>query len=159
MHKNINIYTIQCNGINGYLDNLPIVEQFLKVHAKEFSVAFILALHEAVSNALNYGNGGYNNAKVKVSLKRKGKKMYARIVSNNNGFDVIDQINKVNQRLVLNEWDIENIRGRGLPIMASVCSAVWFNNSGNQVLLVLNISDSNEIGCELKSTLQRNCMQ
>lgn len=157
MHKIKSIYSIACAGFEDYISNLPILDQFLKVHTKEkeYVIDFALAVHEAVSNALCYGNGGYHKAKVKVTMKRKGDRLYARIVSDNNGFDVEQQISKVNYQLLNNAWDFESPRGRGLPIMGKVCSGVWFNAAGNQVLLVLDIgarADEYNIGCELKTT-------
>lgn len=148
---NTTIKTICCTGFKGYLSKLPQIEKFLNQHIQYFPVTFTLALNEAVSNAISYGYGGYHNAKAKIVLKRRGHKLYARVVSDNNGFNVLDQITKVNNKLENNEWDLDDTRGRGLPLMATFSSHVRFNNSGNQVLLVLNLQDKpDDIGCKLK---------
>lgn len=149
-------YVFTCKGMNGYLENLPVIEKFLFTHAKILSLDFSLALHEAVSNALSYGRGEYGNAKVKVELKRKGHRLYARVISDNDGFDVLSRIQLVNERQLTNTWDLTEPRGRGLPIMAKLCSHVWFNECGNQVLLVSDItnrkSGEDPEGCIIKVT-------
>lgn len=149
-------YYFKCMGIRGYLENLPVVEKFLNIHAKGCSLDFSIALHEAVSNALCYGKGGNDHAKVQVNLKRKGKRLYARVISDNDGFDVLSRIQVVNERQQNDSWDLTETRGRGLPIMANLCSHVWFNGVGNEVLLVLDVAkrikDIDPAGCVLKST-------
>lgn len=149
-------YFFRFKGMDGYLENLPIVEKFLTTHAKVLSIDFSIAIHEAVSNALMYGRGEYGRAKVKVYLKRKGHRLYARIISDNDGFDVLSRIQLVNERQRSNTWDLTETRGRGLPIMARLCSQVWFNGCGNQVLLVLDITNRDHCdepeGCIIKST-------
>lgn len=96
-----------------------------------------LALNEAVSNALRYGDGGPETSAVLVKLRFSPKQLVVRIRNKGQGFPSAKKIEALQDR----EGDmftklVTSDHGRGIIIMLLLVDRVIYNACGNEVMLV-----------------------
>lgn len=127
-------------GVDGFEMYRPTMEIVLSSLGKTSLIKFILAINEAVCNALRYGEGGIEEAKVKINLRFNGKYILAKVSSSSIGFDVDGYIKSFNQKN-LDWWELlrKKNRGRGLWIMLTGSQKVIFSADGKEVILLFNV--------------------
>jgi len=106
-------------------------------HARRLRLNFRVALTEALSNAMLYGNGHDPKKRVRVEVTIGSGSIVAKVTDEGNGFDpekVPDPTTPQN---------ITRPGGRGLFLMRKLLDEVSYNREGNSVTLVLRLgSDS-----------------
>lgn len=97
---------------------------------------FRVALTEALSNAMLYGNHRDRSKRVRVEVYVRNCSVVARVTDEGEGFDpgrIPDPTSKDN---------LEKAGGRGLFLMHTLLDEVHYNDRGNSVTLVLRRSGS-----------------
>ena len=115
-----NIYCVLCNDV----DNMGIIAQ-----------EFYLAIDEAVSNAMEHGNGWDPQKKVTVRIVKRSDCYSIFIRDDGKGFDT----SKVKFEIEKN--NIMNHRGRGIFIMNQLCGVRW-NDTGNEIELSIRLKNN-----------------
>ncbi|MBN2160390.1 MAG: ATP-binding protein [Spirochaetes bacterium] len=87
-----------------------------------------LSLDEAITNAMEHGNGWNPKKKVTVTADIAGRDLLISIADEGKGFDTRDI------RANLHNRDILSTRGRGIYIISQFCDISW-NSRGNQINL------------------------
>jgi serine/threonine-protein kinase RsbW len=101
--------------------------------ARRLQLNFRVALTEALSNAMLYGNSRDPSKRVLVEIAFPLGGIQARVTDQGMGFD---------PNAVPDPTRPENITkscGRGLFLMRKLLDEVWYNDQGNQVTLVLKL--------------------
>ena len=102
-----------------------------------------VSLTEALSNAMLYGNGKDSRKRVRVEVIVGEHEIKARVTDEGTGFDPGGIPNPTSPD------HLKECGGRGLFLMRELMDEVHFNESGNQVTLVLRIdTDADEGGGE-----------
>jgi len=94
----------------------------------------IIAITEAVNNAVNHGNKEDSNKKVTISCKKTDKKMYFTVEDEGDGFDYEN---------VPDPTDPENLHklnGRGLFLMKNLVDEIYFHEEGKKIELIFKIA-------------------
>jgi anti-sigma regulatory factor (Ser/Thr protein kinase) len=103
-----------------------------------------VSLTEALSNAMLYGNGKDSRKRVRVEVIVGEHEIKARVTDEGTGFDpggIPDPTSPDH---------LEKCSGRGLFLMRELMDEVHFNESGNQVTLVIRSdTDDDEAGGEV----------
>jgi anti-sigma regulatory factor (Ser/Thr protein kinase) len=130
-------------GLAGFEKYRPHIELILSSLSVASLVKFRLAINEAIVNAIRYGDGGVNSAKVYVSIRYNIKNIVAKIRSYNEGFDVRHYIEKFQENPEVNIWESlkKRNRGRGLWLMLSGSERVLFSADGRDVILITKINN------------------
>lgn len=103
---------------------------------------YIIALHEAMTNALKHGTTKGKTQLAHVSIHLIGQHWFiVRIKDSGSGFNGNERL----QQLKLNiedafEKQLYQTSGRGLAIMLAASDRICFNRKGNEVLLAKRIS-------------------
>ncbi len=106
-----------------------------EAHGRRLRFNFRVALTEALSNAMLYGNGHDPAKRVRVEVVARGGRIEARVTDQGTGFDPDS---------VPDPTTPENLTrpcGRGLFLMRELLDEVVFNDRGNQVTLVLRLDE------------------
>jgi serine/threonine-protein kinase RsbW len=124
--------------ISSDLENLRIVEKEIDEITLSAKIShsnygkILIAVLEAVNNAIVHGNKALPEKFVDLSLKFKGDKFMVVVKDEGSGFSP----EKVpNPTLPEN---IEKIDGRGIFLMMNLSDEIKFNKKGNSVTLVFN---------------------
>lgn len=141
------------HGIEGFDKYRPNVEIILCSLDKSSLIKFRLAINEAICNALRYGEGGIEKAKVRLTIRYNESIILAKISSNSSGFNVHDHLLNLNNVDQKNWWDSlkSKNRGRGFWIMLSGSQKVIFNKAGNEVILAMQLAGRHETEVDLLS--------
>lgn len=102
-------------------------------HAQRLRLNFRVGLTEALSNAMLYGNAHDPSKRVRVEVSISEGAIQARVTDQGRGFD---------PRAIPDPTCPENILksgGRGLFLMRQLLDEVRYNESGNEVTLVLRL--------------------
>ena len=99
----------------------------------------LLAITEAVTNAIVHGNANDNSKKVRVEFNSDKKGLCFKVIDEGDGFDYMNVPNPLNG---LNEEEY-NV-GRGIFLIKSLADEVNFNESGNEIELIFKISSINQ---------------
>lgn len=138
-----NVYTKAVNQIDfpSKVENLTLVEKFIDNVCEENKVNqdyygnILIALTEAVNNAIFHGNSSDPRKKVTVSFKQGNAGSLAFTVEDQgNGFDygtLPDPTDPAN---------IENPNGRGVFLMKHLADKVEFYDNGRKVELTFSIN-------------------
>lgn len=103
--------------------------------ARTLGFKFRVALTEALSNAMIYGNGGDPFKRVRIEVSLKDGLMAARITDEGGGFDPGGVPDPTTPR------NIRRVGGRGLFLMRQLMDEVRYNDRGNSVTMVLNLAE------------------
>jgi serine/threonine-protein kinase RsbW len=127
--------------INSLQKNILRVEQFIEEICDDNYISYsyfgniMLAIEEAVKNAIIHGNKLDINKKVTLTFERtKGGLI----------FTIEDQGEGFNPREIPNPLDSDDSKGNGLFLMRSLADIVTYNTIGNQVELTFSISSINQ---------------
>lgn len=105
-------------------------------HARKFRFNFRVALTEALSNAILYGNAADPSKQVRLHVRVDRARVTARVTDQGNGF---------NPEAVDDPTLPENLTrpgGRGLFLMRKLLDEVSYNDLGNSVTLVMHLESS-----------------
>lgn len=132
LHKKLVISSLQ--------NNIWRVEQFVEEICDENYISpnyfgtIMLAMEEAVKNAIVHGNNQDHRKNVTITFQRKRNGLMFLIEDEGNGFD---------HRKIPSPIDTEDALGNGIFLMRSLADEVRFNDKGNQVELVFSTSGIN----------------
>lgn len=135
-----NVYTPTVNQINfpSKVENLSLVEKFIDNVCEENKVNqdyygnILIALTEAVNNAIFHGNSSDPKKSVTVSFKPGNGNLAFMVEDQGKGFDygtLPDPTDPAN---------IENPNGRGVFLMKHLADKVLFHDSGRRVELIFS---------------------
>ena len=114
--------------------------QTCESHARRFRLNFRVALAEALSNAMLYGNGSDPAKRVRVEVSVSNVLVSAQVTDQGIGFDPAS---------VADPTIPENLTrtgGRGLFLMRQLLDEVRYNDRGNSVTLVLRLDQAAQLG-------------
>lgn len=114
-----------------FLNERAVIEHDLQIICEEHSFAPVLAVNEAVNNALIHG-AGQNYGDVRITIKLLGgRKLLIRVKDSGQGFSTAIPLLNIE-----NNWEEG---GRGRFLMESLMDQVRYNRTGNSVLLIKNL--------------------
>jgi serine/threonine-protein kinase RsbW len=127
--------------INSLQKNIFKVGQFIEEICDDNYISYsyfgniMLAIEEAVKNAIIHGNKQDINKKVTLTFERTKGGLIFTIEDEGEGF---------NPREIPNPLDSDDSKGNGLFLMRSLADTVTYNTIGNQVELTFTISSINQ---------------
>jgi serine/threonine-protein kinase RsbW len=131
--------------INSTMDNLIIVEKFVEEICDAYYIFnsyygnILLAVEEAVKNAIIHGNGNVVSKNVKIIFSSKDNELCFTIEDEGEGFDLASVPNP----LEVDDTIADKV-GKGLFLIRRLADKVKFNRSGNSVEMTFNISNINQ---------------
>ncbi|MEX2483666.1 MAG: ATP-binding protein [Brumimicrobium sp.] len=117
------------------IDNLSLAETLVDEVCKKCSVHednygnILIAVTEAVNNAIKHGNKNDLNKEVSISVVETDSDIKFRILDQGLGFDFTNLPDPTSPE------NIEKESGRGIFLMKSLADNVEFENNGSQVIL------------------------
>ena len=124
-------------------DNLMMVEQLVEdvcaeeVVDQDFYGNMLIALTEAVNNAINHGNKGDLSKSVDVLYERKEKLITFRVSDEGDGFDFNNVPDPTTPE------NIEKESGRGIFLMKNLADSIEFFEEGRIVELQFDLAQKN----------------
>ena len=121
-------------------DNIRLVERLVEDVCDVFNVNedsygnILIAVTEAVNNAMYHGNQGNPEKKIKIGFESGGKNICFSVADEGLGFDhasLPDPTDPLN---------IDKPNGRGVFLMKNLADKVEFNNNGQEVCLTFNVN-------------------
>lgn len=122
--------------LNSRIENIGEVEDLINVIFEDYELSpdyygnMLVALNEAVNNAITHGNKLDESKRVELDFNHKGDEYYFTITDEGTGFDyskIPDPTSPEN---------IEKPDGRGIFLMSHLSDRVTFSNDGRSVELV-----------------------
>lgn len=108
------------------------IKKFLvQKNLEEVSFETILALREALINAVEYGSGSNPDKIVNLELRIERSRLIMEIEDQGPGFDWQSRLGKA--------LPDRETSGRGLYIMKTYCDGILYNKAGNRLTLVKSI--------------------
>ena len=123
-------------------ENLNVVEQMINTACEEHEVNedyygnILIALTEAVNNAIHHGNKSNPNKEVNLELTSSGSTLTFIIEDEGPGFDYNNLPDPTDPK------NIEKPHGRGVFLMKNLADSVEFLNEGSKVKMNFNLDDS-----------------
>jgi serine/threonine-protein kinase RsbW len=127
--------------INSLQRNISQVEKFVEEICDENYISnsyfgnIMLAIEEAVKNAIVHGNKEDSKKQVCITYLRKKNGLSFTIEDEGRGFNLQD---------IPNPLDSDNALGNGIFLIRSLADKVNYNSTGNQVELTFTISSINQ---------------
>ncbi len=132
---------IKINNLNieSDISNIAIVENLVYIVSEKYKISdelygnILIALTEAVTNAILHGNKSDKTKTVNIEYSVQTNNLFFIITDQGKGFDynlLPDPTSPEN---------IEKIDGRGIFLIKNLADNVMFNDSGNQIKLFFNI--------------------
>jgi len=121
--------------------NISGVERFIEEICDDNYISYnyfgniMLAIEEAVKNAIIHGNKQVENKLVNLTFERRKGELRFIIEDEGEGF---------NPKEIPNPLDSEGSKGNGLFLMQSLADKVSYNSTGNKVELTFTISSINQ---------------
>ena len=121
-------------------DNMRLVERLVEDVCDVFNVHqdnygnILIALTEAVNNAIYHGNQGNPEKRIKIGFESGEKNIKFSVSDEGIGFDfnsLPDPTDPLN---------IDKLNGRGVFLMKNLADKVEFNNNGQEVMLTFNLN-------------------
>lgn len=121
-------------------ENIRLVERLVEDVCEVFKVNednygnILIAVTEAVNNAMYHGNQGNPNKHIKIGFEPGEKNIKFSVADEGMGFDydsLPDPTDPIN---------IDKPSGRGVFLMKNLADKVEFNNNGQEVLLTFNLN-------------------
>jgi len=122
------------------VDSLLKIEAFIDSICDKYSIGdddygnILIALTEAINNAINHGNKLDPDKKVNLNVESKRDKLCFVIRDEGNGFD----FNKIPDPTLPENLTKEN--GRGVFLMRSLADEVLFEENGTKISLTFRLS-------------------
>lgn len=120
------------------IDNLNRAETLVDEVCNKFNVHedhygnILIAVTEAVNNAINHGNGNDTSKNVKIEVQESDKEIKFSVFDEGQGFDFNNLPDPTAPE------NLEKESGRGIFLMTSLADSVAFENNGSQVVLSFN---------------------
>lgn len=136
--KNLDV-TAQEIKIASRTENLRQVERFIDGMCEELKINqdyygnILIALTEAVNNAIIHGNHNDPGKNITVSFKGEGNRISFAVQDQGPGFDYSNLPDPTSAE------NIEKPSGRGVFLMRNLADEVRFNETGSRVELIFNI--------------------
>lgn len=128
-------------SIASSFENIGLVEHLVEDVCDLFNLNednygnMLIAITEAVNNAIYHGNQGNPKKQVKISFKVEKKSIMFSIKDEGAGFDYTNLPDPTNPE------NIEKANGRGIFLMKNLADSVEFNNKGQEVILTFITKD------------------
>ena len=122
-------------------ENLNQVEELINNLCKKFEVNedyygnILIALTEAVNNAIHHGNKSNPNKEVKVKFNADGPLLKFTIKDDGPGFDFENLPDPTDPK------NIEKPHGRGVFLMRNLADEIEFNDDGSTVVMHFNLEN------------------
>ena len=122
-------------------ENWFLVEKFIEDICETFHITnryygnILLTIEEAVRNAMIHGNGNDPKKSVTISFKRKPIGLAFRIIDEGKGFNING---------IPNPIESDKKTGNGLFLIRSLADSIRYNDKGNELEVVFNISSINQ---------------
>ena len=119
--------------INSSVENLIFVEKEIEAIFDEFNVSFdlfgnvLIAVTEAVNNAIQYGNRNDVTKQVTVQFQTKNNRLSVTVADQGQGFDYESLPDPTAPE------NLEKMEGRGIFLMKSLSDGLSFYNEGSKV--------------------------
>ena len=119
--------------INSSVENLVFVEREIEAIFDEFNISFdlfgnvLIAVTEAVNNAIQYGNRNDVTKQVLIRFQAKNQRLSVVIADEGQGFDY------ESLRDPTAPENLEKMEGRGIFLMKSLSDGLSFYNNGSEV--------------------------
>ncbi|MDH5603541.1 MAG: ATP-binding protein [Cyclobacteriaceae bacterium] len=116
-------------------DNIRMIESFIDNARERFHLEddiygnIMIAVTEAVNNAIKHGNKGDKNKNVSLTLSLDNSTISFKVEDEGTGFDYTDLPDPTSPE------NLEKPGGRGIFLMKHLSDDVTFKNGGNVVLL------------------------
>ena len=120
-------------------ENVGVVESFIDNATDKLKIAdsvygnVLIAVTEAVNNAIIHGNKENKSKKVEISLKQYKNKLCFVVADEGVGFDE----SKIPDPTSAN--NLTNIKGRGVFLMKNLSDKIFFKKGGSLIKLVFNL--------------------
>ena len=127
-------------SIPSQIESLPIVETLIDDVCKKIGVHeevygnVLIAVTEAVNNAIVHGNQSSGNLLVDVGVYDESKSFLFEVKDHRNGFDHVNLPDPTAPE------NIEKENGRGIYLMRHLADEVVYNDKGNEVAIVFSKS-------------------
>jgi serine/threonine-protein kinase RsbW len=121
-------------------ENMQLVERLVDDVCEQYKVNednygnIIIALTEAVNNAICHGNQGNPTKHIKIGFESGEKKIQFSVADEGQGFDYTNLPDPTDP------LNIDKPQGRGVFLMKNLADKVEFNNNGQEVLLTFNLN-------------------
>ena len=119
--------------INSSVENLVFVEREIEAIFDEFNISFdlfgnvLIAVTEAVNNAIQYGNRNDVTKQVIIRFQAKNQRLSVVIADEGQGFDYESLPDPTAPE------NLEKMEGRGIFLMKSLSDGLSFYNNGSEV--------------------------
>ena len=117
------------NKVTAYIDEIYSTQNDM---LDESYGNIIIALTEAVNNAISHGNKNIPEKKVIVSYIKNKDNISFTVEDEGNGFDFTDIPDPTDPK------NIEMLNGRGIFLMKNLADEIEFHNEGKKVELIFN---------------------
>ena len=127
-------------NITSSSDNIRLVERLVEDVCDVFNLNednygnILIAVTEAVNNAIYHGNEGNPEKYIKIGFESGGNNIKFSMADEGNGFDYNNLPDPTDPLY------IDKPNGRGVFLMKNLADQVEFNNNGQQVLLTFNLN-------------------
>lgn len=124
--------------INSSVENLAFVEKEIEAIFDEFNVSFdlfgnvLIAVTEAVNNAIQYGNRNDVTKQVRVQFQTKNNRLSVTVTDEGQGFDYESLPDPTAPE------NLEKMEGRGIYLMKSLSDKLSFFKKGSEVEMIFN---------------------
>jgi serine/threonine-protein kinase RsbW len=124
--------------IESSAENLRLVERLIEDVCDIYNVSednygnILIAVTEAVNNAIYHGNKGNPTKSVHIGFENKDKRLTFSIVDEGQGFDFNNLPDPTDPT------HIDKVNGRGVFLMKHLADKVEFSGNGTEVLLSFN---------------------
>ena len=132
--------TIRHLELPSQIESISEIENFIEVVCEQLRVSednygnILIAITEAVNNAITHGNKLDASKKVNLEMEVNNKELYFIVSDEGEGFD-IDAVPDP----TLPE-NISKINGRGVFLMKNLSDEVLFKNNGSKIVLKFSLS-------------------
>jgi len=122
--------------INSSVENLAFVEKEIEAIFDEFNVSFdlfgnvLIAVTEAVNNAIQYGNRNDVTKQVTVQFQTKDNRLSVTVSDEGQGFDYESLPDPTAPE------NLEKMEGRGIFLMKSLSDKLSFYKKGSEVEMI-----------------------
>ncbi len=126
--------------IESSAENLRLVERLIEDVCEVYNISednygnILIAVTEAVNNAIYHGNGGNPKKNVHIGFENGNKKLTFSVSDEGTGFDFMSLPDPTDPN------NIEKVNGRGVFLMKHLADKVEFNHNGKEVLLTFNLN-------------------
>lgn len=123
----------QSTKIPSSFENFPLVEKFIDKVCSDYYIDeecygnILIAITEAVNNAIAHGNKSNPSKFVEISFKPYLKELIFNIKDEGTGFDYHNLPDPTSPK------NVEKLNGRGIFLMKHLADEVQFNEKGNEV--------------------------